>query len=167
MLVPEKTYKNRCNYRASNDPPGIGIRVNVPTPAKIEEKKVHSVIKTLVCFQRDLVCIVLDSTMWISCSHLSGATSWGKQKTVHLHWTRSRGPALEAECFSCFKTLQGRKEQNFTDQVQVLQISQDEFILESHLPPLEMLKWNWKLPLSLLSRTFPLPLLLDPVVHHN
>lgn len=60
MLVPEKTYKNRCNYRASNDPPGIGIRVNVPTPAKIEAKKVHSVIKTLVCFQRDLVCIALE-----------------------------------------------------------------------------------------------------------
>lgn len=58
LLVPEKTYKNRQNYGASNDPPGIGISVNVPTPVKIEEK-VKSVIKTLVAFQAGLVCFAL------------------------------------------------------------------------------------------------------------
>lgn len=58
LFAPEKTYKNRENYRASNDPPGISVGVDVPTPVKIEEK-VQSVIKTLVPFQGGLVCFTL------------------------------------------------------------------------------------------------------------
>lgn len=107
MLVPEKTYKNRQNYRASNDPPGIGISVNVPTPAKIEEK-VHSVIKILVSFQRDLVCFVLQispHSLFYRINFLFPLSWWnilGKpwQKTVHLHWTKVYS-ALELHPLFC------------------------------------------------------------------
>lgn len=148
MLVPEKTYKNRQNYRASNDPPGIGICVNVPTPAKIEEK-VHSVIKTLVCFQRDLVCIALRVGPYFLFYNMNFLfppiwyNIFGKAENCPPALDKKYILLLKQDVFPASKlskTLQGRKEQSFTDQVQVFQTSQDEYILESHLPPLEILK---------------------------